>query len=276
MKTMHQTYTLSNGVKMPKIGFGTWQIAAGESAYESVRDALRAGYRHIDTAAAYQNEESVGKAIRDSGLPREEIFVTSKLPSHIKTYDGALEAFEQTMSAIGLEYLDLYLIHAPWPWHDIGSDHRAGNVEAFKALETIYREGRSRSIGVSNFSPEDLDNILAHCKTVPHVNQIAFFIGKNQAETQAYCQRHNILVQAYSPLALGYALSNELIGKMAEKYTVTPAQICVRYCIQKGTAPLPKTTRYERMVENAAVDFTIDDADMAQLDAVEEDPRRWG
>lgn len=275
MKTLTDVYVLSNGVKLPKIGFGTWQVPNGDIAYQSVMMALKNGYRHIDTAAAYRNEVSVGKAIKDSGIPREEIFVTSKLQSHIKTYEGTLEAFEQTMKELDLEVLDLYLIHAPWPWNEIGKDCKEGNVEAWKAMEKLYKDGRIRSIGVSNFSPSDLDYLLAHTEVVPHANQIAFFIGNNQQETYDYCNQRNILIEAYSPLAIGFALSNDHIVNMAKKYNVTPAQICIRYCIEKGTAPLPKSTHEHRIIENSQVDFKMDPNDIKFLDTIKDDPRRW-
>lgn len=275
MKTIQDVYVLKNGVKMPKVGFGTWQIPNGEICYNAVSMALKHGYRHIDTAAAYGNEASVGKAIKDSGLAREEVFVTSKLQSHIKTYQGALDAFDKTMKELDMEYLDLYLIHAPWPWNEIGKDCSSGNVEAFKAMEKLYREGKIRAIGVSNFSPSDLDNILKHCEIIPHVNQIAFFIGNNQEETHRYCNDKGILVEAYSPLAIGYALTNETIQNMAKTYGVTPAQLCIRYCIEKGTAPLPKSTHESRIIENTGLDFKMKEEDVAFLDTIKNDPRRW-
>lgn len=275
MKTLTDTYTLSNGVKMPKIGFGTWQVPDGNIAYQSVLMALKNGYRHIDTAAAYRNEESVGRAIKDSGVPREEIFVTTKLESHIKTYEGALEGFEKSLKALDMDYVDLYIIHAPWPWSEIGKDCSAGNVEAYKALEEVYKDGRARAIGVSNFNPKDIDNIINHCEIVPMVNQIGYFIGHNQKETDDYCKAKNILVEAYSPLAIGQLLKNQDIIDMAKKYEVTPAQICIRYCIEKGTAPLPKSTHENRIIENAQVDFKIDEKDMAFLDSINDDPRKW-
>jgi diketogulonate reductase-like aldo/keto reductase len=275
MKTIQDVYVLKNGVKMPKVGFGTWQIPDGEICYNAVSMALKHGYRHIDTAAAYGNEASVGKAIKDSGLAREEVFVTSKLQSHIKTYQGALDAFDKTMKELDMEYLDLYLIHAPWPWNEIGKDCSSGNVEAFKAMEKLYREGKIRAIGVSNFSPSDLDNILKHCEIIPHVNQIAFFIGNNQEETHRYCNDKGILIEAYSPLAIGYALTNETIQNMAKTYGVTPAQLCIRYCIEKGTAPLPKSTHESRIIENTGLDFKMKEEDVAFLDTIKNDPRRW-
>ena len=275
MKVLNDVYVLSNGIKIPKIGFGTWQVPSGDVAYNSVAMALKNGYRHIDTAAAYQNEESVGQAVKDSGIPREEIFVTSKLQSHIKTYEGAIEGFNKTLEALGFDYLDLYLIHAPWPWNEIGKNCDEGNVLAYKAMEKLYEERKIRAIGVSNFSPKDLDNIIKHTKIVPHVNQIGYFIGNNQKETDDYCKEKNILVEAYSPLAIGYALKNPEIVKMAEKYQVSAAQICIRYCIQKGTAPLPKSTHENRIIENFNVDFEIDQMDMTYLDSIEDDPRKW-
>jgi len=275
MKTIQETYVLANGVKMPKVGFGTWQIPNGPEAYQSVSLALKHGYRHIDTAAAYRNEESVGQAIRDSKIPRSEVFVTTKLQSHIKTYDAALEAFEKSLQELKMDYVDLFIIHAPWPWSEMGKDCSEGNVLAYKALEKIYKEGKAKAIGVSNFSVKDLQNILDHCEIVPHVNQISFFIGNNQAEVDAFCKKHNILIEAYSPLAIGYALSNEVIKDMAKKYDRTPAQICIRYCIEKGTAPLPKSTHESRIIENAQLEFEISNSDMAILDAIKEDPRKW-
>lgn len=275
MKVLNQVHTLSNGVKLPKIGLGTWQSKKGEETYQSVLAALRNGYRHIDTAEGYQNESSVGQAVRDSKIPREEIFVTSKLESHIKTYEGALEAFEKTLAELQFDYLDLFLIHAPWPWNEMGKNCDEGNVLAYKAMEKLYQEGRIRAIGVSNFSPKDIENIIQHCEVVPHVNQIGYFIGIDQSETINYCNKKNIFIEAYSPLGIGYLLSNKDIEKVAKKYDVTSAQICIRWCIQKETAPLPKSVHEHRIIQNTEVDFEISDEDMAFLDTIKGDPRRW-
>ncbi|MDI6452822.1 aldo/keto reductase [Peloplasma aerotolerans] len=275
MKVLNQVYTLSNGVQLPKIGLGTWQTKKGEETYQSVMMALKNGYRHIDTAEGYQNEASVGQAVRDSGIPREEIFVTSKLESHIKTYEGALEAFEKTMKELKFDYLDLFLIHAPWPWSEMYKDCNEGNVLAYKAMENLYKEGRIRAIGVSNFSPNDIENIIQNCDVVPHVNQIGYFIGIDQSETIDYCRKHNIFIEAYSPLGIGYLLSNKDIQKVAEKYNVSPAQICIRWCLQKETAPLPKSIHENRIIQNTEVDFEISDEDMEFLDTIKGDPRRW-
>ncbi|MGE4320859.1 MAG: aldo/keto reductase [Acholeplasmataceae bacterium] len=267
MSVLNENFVLSNGVKIPKIGFGTWQIPNGEVAYDSVMFALKHGYRHIDTAAAYRNEESVGKAIKDSGIPREEIFVTTKLESHIKSYQEALDAFELTIKNLGLDYVDLYLIHAPWPWSNIGQDCDLGNIEAWKALEVIYKSGRAKSIGVSNFNVHDLENVMNHTEIVPHVNQIAYHIGRNQSETQAFCDEKGILVEAYSPLATGRILNDPIINEMANKYNVSAAQICIRYCLEKNTLPLPKSTHDSRIIENAHMDFEISKDDMVILDS---------
>ncbi len=268
MAVIKDFYVLSNGVKIPKIGFGTWQIPNGEVAYDSVMFALKHGYRHIDTAAAYRNEQSVGKAIRDSGIPRAEVFVTTKLESHIKTYQGAHDAFNQTLEDLGLKYVDLYLIHAPWPWSEIGKNCDEGNIEAWRALEEIYQSGRAKAIGVSNFSVHDLENVMKDAKIIPHANQINYHIGEDQSETQDYCEKHNILVEAYSPLATGRILNKPEIVHMADKYKVTPAQLCIRYCLEKKTLPLPKSTHEGRIVENAHLDFSISVDDMKILEEI--------
>ncbi len=275
MKILEQKYELSNGVKIPKLGFGTWQIPNGKAAYEAVSLALKNGYRHIDTAAAYGNEESVGKAIKDSGVNRNEIFITSKLESHIKNYKEAKEAFYQTLKKLGVDYIDLYIIHAPWPWSEMGKDCSEGNVEAYKALEEVYKEGKAKAIGVSNFEPKHLKNILDNCTIVPHVDQIGYFIGLDQSKTIDYARKHNIFIEAYSPLGIGYLLSNEDIKKIAEKYNVSPAQICIRYLLQKEVLPLPKSVHEKRMIQNTEVDFEIKPEDMKFLDNIKGDPRRW-
>ncbi|MCF7932077.1 MAG: aldo/keto reductase [Acholeplasmataceae bacterium] len=270
-----ETYTLRNGVKLPKVGFGTWQIPPGDQTFNAVRDALSVGYRHIDTAEGYQNERSVGDAIRASKIPREDVFVTSKLESHIKTFEGALAAFDKTLEELGFDYLDLFLIHAPWPWSEIGKDCREGNVLAYKAMEQRHREGRIRAIGVSNFSPDDLVNIIEHTEIVPHVNQIGYFIGLDQKETIDFCNDKGIFVEAYSPLGIGYLLKNETLIEMAKRYQVSAAQIAIRYLLDKGVCPLPKSVHKHRMIENITLDFTISKEDTKVLDAIKGDPRRW-
>lgn len=259
---------LRNGVKIPKIGFGTWQIPNGELAYQSVLTALKNGYIHIDSANAYGNEVSVGKAIKDSGLPRESIFVTSKLPAEIKNFEDAKESFLKTLENFGLDYIDLYLIHAPWPWHAMGSSHKQGNLDVWKAMEMFYKEGKIRAIGVSNFSPSDMQNIIDHSEIKPFVNQIGFWVGRDQEETLVYCKKHNILVEAYSPLATGRILNEKPIVDLANKYKVSPAQLCIRYCVQRHTIPLPKSTHEQRIIENANIDFNISNDDLEYLSSL--------
>ncbi|MCR5835806.1 MAG: aldo/keto reductase [Lachnospiraceae bacterium] len=262
---LNETYTLANGVKVPKMGLGTWQIPDGEETYNSVMWALKNGYRHIDTAMAYGNEASVGKAIRDFGIAREEVFVTTKLPAEHKGYDIAKECFEKSMEALDLGYIDLYLIHAPWPWDQWGKDCTKENVEIWKAFEEIYATGKARAIGVSNFEPKHLNPILEMCNVVPMVDQICFHIGNSQKETVALLKEKNIQLMAYSPLATGRIIGDEAIVEMADKYGVTPAQLCIRYCIQNNAIVIPKSTKEQRIIDNAKVDFVIGDEDMVLL-----------
>lgn len=268
---MHKenVFVLKNGVKVPEIGFGTWQIP-NEEAFDSVTMALKNGYTHIDTAFGYQNEENVGKAVREFDIAREDVFVTSKLEASIKDYDGTIKQFNETMDNLGLDYLDLYLIHAPRPWGEKGTDHTEGNIQAWKAMETLYNDGKIRSIGVSNFSISDIQAIIDNCDIVPMVNQIPFYIGRDQKDLIAFCNEHSILVEAYSPLATGDLLNSPELKAIADNYDRTPAQICIKYCLQKGTLPLPKSTHESRIIENAQMDFEIDEADMKKLDAMED------
>ncbi len=268
MPALTDTFTLANGVEIPKIGFGTWQIPDGAPAYDAVAAALRAGYRHIDTARAYGNEASVGRAIRDSGIPRDQIFVTTKLPAEVKDYDGARASFEQTERALDLGPADLYLIHAPWPWTEIGRDCRAGNIAVWRAMEEFYAAGRVRSIGVSNFTGDDIDSLLSESTVTPLVNQIRWFIGHTQPDVTAYCTERNILVEGYSPLATGAILDRPEIDQIAQKYGKTVAQLCIRYLLEHDVLPLPKSTTPSRIVENADVDFAIAAEDLAALDAL--------
>ncbi len=275
---LNDTFVLSNGISIPKVGFGTWQVPNGDVAYQAVKDALEVGYIHIDTAYVYENEISVGQAIKDSGIQRDQLFVTSKLPSHIKNYEETDQYFHETLKRLQLYYLDLYLIHAPWPWSNIGQDCKEGNAEAWKKMIELYQAKKIRAIGVSNFNVDDLKDLIQRTGVVPHVNQIAFFAGhyQKQKETIAFCQEHNILVEAYSPLAIGHALKTPLVLSLATKYQKTPAQILIRYTLEHDTLPLPKTTKKARMIENADLDFTLDKEDVLALDALSEDPRRFG
>ncbi|TVP89548.1 aldo/keto reductase [Alkalibacterium sp.] len=264
-----ETFKFHNGVTIPSIGFGTWQIP-NEEAYDSVNMALKNGYTHIDTALAYQNEENVGKAIREFDIAREDVFITSKLPAERKGYQEALDAFNETITNLGVDYLDLYLIHAPWPWNEIGKDCTQGNIDSWKAMEKLYNDGKIRAIGVSNFSVSDLQAILDNCDIVPMANQIPFYIGKDQKDLLEFCEKHDIVVEAYSPLATGQILDSSELKEIADKYGATTAQLAIRYCLDKDTLPLPKSTHEERIIQNRQLDFEISKDDLKTLDKMED------
>jgi len=268
MKTLKDTYKLINGVEIPKVGFGTWQLENGEEAYNATLSALKAGYRLIDTAYVYGNEESVGKAIKDSGIKREEIFIVTKLPAEIKDYKSAKETFNKSLKHLGVSYVDLYLIHAPWPWSNIHLDCAKGNVEVWRLFEEVYLEKKARAIGVSNFSYFDIKNLLKNCYIKPMVNQLQYFIGHTSNDLVKYLEDNKILVQAYSPIYKGELMNDKTILKMAEKYKKTIPQICIRYCIQKGTVPLPRSKNPEHIKSNADIDFIISKEDMDYLDSI--------
>lgn len=261
-------FELYNNVKIPAVGFGTWQVKDGNEAYDSTMMALKAGYRHIDTAHAYGNEASVGRAIRESGIPREKIFVTTKLPSHIKTYEGTKEHFKESLSSLDLEYLDLYLIHAPWPWSNIGEECTEGNIAAWKAMIELYNEGKVRAIGVSNFAVKDINALIDATSFKPMVNQIRYFIGNRQDAITDFCQANDILIEAYSPLATGEITTNEKLAPIAEKYGVSIPRLCIRYCLEKNTLPLPKSVHKERIEANIDLDFRIEKEDIEYLDSI--------
>ncbi|CAM3274649.1 aldo/keto reductase [Sporolactobacillus spathodeae] len=266
MNVLTETYTLNNGVSIPKVGFGTWQIPAGKITYDSVTYALEMGYRHIDTAWAYHNEKSVGKAVRDFGIDRNEIFVTSKCPAEAKSYTDAKRCFEETMGNLDLDYMDLYLIHAPWPWSEMGTNYSEENLEVWRLMEEVYQSGKVKAIGISNFNVTDMKNIFDHCTVKPMVNQIRYFIGFTEPDITKYAKDNGLLVEAYSPLATGRIINNADLKKIAGKYSVSVAQLSIRYCLQKGVLPLPKAINPDHIRDNAAIDFTISEADIAYLD----------
>src|SRR4051812_41249042 len=216
---LEETYTLSNGVHIPKLGLGTWFIDNDGTA-EAIRQAATIGYRHVDTAQAYGNEEGVGDGIRSCGVPRDEMFVTSKLAAEIKSYDQATVAIDDSLARTGLEHLDMMIIHSPQPWQEFGSDHRylEGNREAWRALEEAYHAGKLRAIGLSNFQVADIDNILAGCTVAPMVNQVLAHISNTPTELIAYSQQHGMLVEAYSPMAHGELFKSSQVATMAEEY----------------------------------------------------------
>jgi diketogulonate reductase-like aldo/keto reductase len=264
------TFTLANGVNIPKIGLGTWLID-GAAATQAVQDALKIGYRHIDTAQAYGNEAEIGAAIRASSVARQEIFVTTKVAAEAKTYDAVAASIDESLRKLGLEYLDLLLIHSPQPWAEFREENRyfAENREVWRAMEDAYAAGKVRAIGVSNFLRDDLENLLETAQVKPMVNQILTHISNTDLELINFTQRQGILVEAYSPIAHGQAVKNEKILAMAAKYGVTAPQLCVRYVLQLGIVALPKTANAAHMEENGNVDFTISDADMETLKHME-------
>lgn len=266
----NESYTLSNGVEIPALGLGTWFIDDDKAA-QAVRDAVSAGYRNIDTAQAYGNERGVGEGVRTSSVPRGDLFVSTKLAAEVKDYDGAVAAIDQSLETMGLDYIDLMLIHSPQPWDDFrGGGYAEGNREAWRALEEAYKAGKLRSIGVSNFLEDDLDNILDNGSVAPHVNQILVHAGNTPTELIDYCASKNIVVEAYSPIAHGEILGNENVAAMADKYGVSVPQLCIRYTLQLGAVSLPKTANPEHMRSNAAVDFEISAEDMDALRSLDE------
>ncbi|MGW4807449.1 aldo/keto reductase [Kitasatospora sp. NPDC004272] len=266
MTVLDETYTLSNGVEIPRLGLGTWFIDDDDEAAGAVRAAVAIGYRNIDTAQAYGNERGVGEGVRSSGLARDELFVSTKLAAEIKDYDQALAAIDGSLDKLGLDYVDLMLIHSPQPWDDFrGGDYAQGNREAWRALEDAHQAGKIRSIGVSNFQQHDLENILQGASVVPHVNQLLVHAGNTPSDLLAYCEGKQILVEAYSPIAHGAILKNADVQTMAHKYGVSVPQLCIRYTLQLDTVSLPKTTNPEHMRSNAEVDFEISADDMDAL-----------
>ena len=262
----NETYVLSNGVQIPKLGFGTWFIGDDKAA-EAVRRAVKTGYRHIDTAQAYGNERGVGEGVRNCGVPREDLFVTSKVAAEHKTYDSAMASMDESLQKMGMDYLDLMIIHSPQPWAEWRGEKRYfdENKEVWKAMEAAYAAGKVRAIGVSNFLQDDLESLLPSCTIRPVVNQILVHIGNTPLSLIEYCRAQNIQVESYSPIAHGQILQNEVVTGMAAKYGVTAAQLCIRYAIQLDTAALPKTGNHAHMAENAAVDFRISEEDMDEL-----------
>lgn len=260
MKALSDSYTLSNGVEIPCIGFGTWQAENGDVAESSVLSAIQQGYRHIDTAQGYGNEESVGVAVKKSGVARKDIFITSKLANGEHGYDKTMTAFEQTMKKLDMDYIDLFLIHWPNPVA-FRDNWQQANAETWKAFEELYDAGRIRAIGVSNFRPHHLDALLETARIAPMVNQIRLCPGETQDEVVDYCRAKGMLLEAYSPLGEGQVFKVPEIQAMAEKYGRSVAQICIRWSLQRGYLPLPKSVTPERIKSNADVfDFELEAA----------------
>ncbi|MCR5761281.1 MAG: aldo/keto reductase [Sphaerochaetaceae bacterium] len=263
------TYRLSNGVEIPVVGFGTWQTPDGDIAYNSVLEALRCGYRHIDTATAYGNEESVGKAINDflkeSPVKREELFVTTKLANPDHGYEAAKAAIDRSLRALNLNYVDLYLVHWPNPIK-FRENWKAFNAESWKAMEEAYKEGKIRALGISNFLPHHYEALMESAEIAPVVNQIKLCPGVCQKELVSYSRKHNMLLEAYSPLGTGGMFKSPLMLSLSEKYGKSISQLCIRWSLQNGFLPLPKSVTASRIKENTNVfDFTISDEDMEKM-----------
>jgi diketogulonate reductase-like aldo/keto reductase len=263
---LNESYTLSNEVTIPKLGLGTWMIDDTNVA-TIVKEALAIGYRHIDTAQAYGNERGVGEGVRQSTVAREEIFVTTKLAAEIKDYDEAVKAIDESLEKMALDYIDLMIIHSPQPWSEFrnGEHFFEGNLKAWKALEEAYQSGKLRAIGVSNFDQVDIENLIENGTIKPMVNQILTHVGKTPLHLINYCQENNILVEAYSPVAHGEILKHQEVIEMAKKYEVSVPQLCIRYCLQLGLLPLPKSENIEHIRSNASVDFEIIAEDLEAL-----------
>ncbi|WP_040640080.1 aldo/keto reductase [Pseudoramibacter alactolyticus] len=267
MNVFEETLTLNNGVAIPRLALGTWLIDDAAVA-DAVKAAAAIGYRHIDTAQAYGNERGVGEGIRGCGVPREKLFVTTKVAAEHKTYDAAAASIDASLAKMGLAYLDMVIIHSPQPWKAVNqSDDRyyEGNREAWRSLEDALSAGKVRAIGVSNFGEGDIDNILGACRVKPAVNQVLAHIANTPKALIDRCQAQGIAVEAYSPVAHGEAMKRPEIAAMADKYGVSVPQLCIRYDWQLGLIVLPKTANPDHMRDNAAIDFAISDADMQTL-----------
>lgn len=266
-----ETYKMNNGLEIPKLALGTWLIE-NEKVADAVCEAVKIGYSHIDTAQAYGNERGVGEGIRKCGVAREKIFVTSKVAAENKTYQSAADSIDETLSKMKFDYIDMMIIHSPQPWKEVNqSENRyfKENKEVWKALEDAVKAGKVRTIGVSNFLQEDIENILQDCEIRPAVNQILAHISNTPLELIKYCSEKNILTEAYSPIAHGEALKNNLIKEIADKYKVSIPQLCIKYDLQLGMIVLPKTANPAHMKSNAQLDFTISSEDMEALKNME-------
>ena len=263
--SLKDTTILHNGVKMPWLGLGVFKVTEGEEVIQSVKAAIRNGYISIDTAAIYGNEEGVGQAIKESGVPREELFITSKVWNSDQGYETTLKAFETSLNKLGLDYLDLYLIH--WPGKD-------KYKETWKALEKLYKDGRVRAIGVSNFQIHHLEDLISSAEIKPMVNQVEYHPHLTQKELQAFCKKEGIQLEAWSPLKQGQLLNEQILVDIAHKYNKSVAQVILRWDLQHGVVTIPKSIKEHRIIENSDVfDFELTSEDMEKIDALNQDSR---
>lgn len=265
---LNETYTLSDGVQVPKIGFGTWQMPNDEHTTKVVENAINVGYRHIDTAQMYGNEEAVGNGIKNSGIAREELFVTTKLNNQNHTYELAKKSIDESLGLLGLDYIDLFLIHWPNP-KQYRENWQESNIESWRAMEEAQQQGKIRSLGVSNFMPHHLDALIDSVQVMPTVNQILLNPSEMQPDTVARNKELNILSEAYSPLGTGKIFDVPAMKELAEKYNKSIAQVAIRWSLQHGFLPLPKSSTPSRAEENANVfDFEISEEDMKIMDGL--------
>lgn len=268
----NETFTMNNGLTIPKLALGVWEIPDDQVA-TAVQAAVKIGYRHIDTAQAYGNERGVGEGVRNAGIPREQLFVNSKVAAEIKNYDQAKQSIDETLSKMGLDYLDMMIIHNPQPWNEVnqGNDrHFEGNLETWRAMEDAVKAGKLKTIGVSSFEKADLENLIQNSATKPAVNQIQIHIGDTPLDLIKYSQDNGIVVEAFSPIAHGAAMNDPIIKKMAAKYGVSVPQLCIRFDWQLNVVVLPKTANPDHMAANAEIDFDISDEDMATLAKIDQ------
>lgn len=263
--SLQDTTTLHNGVKMPWFGLGVFKVQEGSEVVESVKAAIKNGYKSIDTAAIYQNEEGVGQGIKESGVSREELFITTKVWNSDQGYESTLQAFETSLAKLGLDYLDLYLIH--WPG-------KTKYKETWKALEKLYKDGRVRAIGVSNFKVHHLEDLISDAEIKPMVNQVEYHPHLTQKDLLEYCRKEGIQLEAWSPLKQGQLLSDPTINEIAEKHQKSPAQIILRWDLQNKVVTIPKSIKEQRIIENADIfDFELSSEDMDKIDGLNKDER---
>ena len=265
MNAITDRYTLANGVEIPCIGFGTWQMPDGREARSVVREAIQAGYRHIDTAQGYDNEQSVGQAVKDSGIPRGEVFITTKLVNSVRGYQQTLDAVQESLDKLGTDYVDLFLLHWPRPV-DFKHNWKEKNAETWRALEALYHKGILKAIGISNFHPHHIDALLETAEIIPVANQIRLAPGETQDEVVDYSRGKGMLLEAYSPLGVGRVFEVPEMKEIAEKYGKSIAQVAIRWSLQRGYLPLPKSVTPSRIRENAQVfDFELSPADLERI-----------
>jgi len=265
MRSLQDTTTLHNGVKMPWFGLGVYKVQEGEEALQSVKAAIKAGYRSIDTAALYQNEESVGRAIKESGVPREELFITTKVWNTDQRNDSVLEAFETSLQKLGLDYVDLYLVH--WP---VKEKYK----QTWKILEKIYKEGRARAIGVSNFTIHHLEDLIADAEIKPMVNQVELHPLFAQPDLRDYCKKQEIQIEAWAPLGQGRLLDHPVLKEIADAHNKTIAQVILRWDLQNEIVTIPKSVKESRIIENANIfDFELTERDMEKINSLNENKR---